>query len=215
MWSLLTAVLWMAFAATIVWVFYRPIIDQLLPRLSGVKVFGFEFSFAREELNRAIAAQAQRMGEPREGGRFSSEITPEARDRVLRRARREVDVVLGSRVLWVDDYPSHNRDLVRLLMSLGATVDVVRSSEEANDWLDRYVYDVIISDMVRGGDENAGKKFVETMVEAMPEPYPRVIFFIGVPFEPSKGVPKGVLGGTHRPDELLHLVLDALARERI
>jgi CheY-like chemotaxis protein len=214
-WSLLTAVLWIAFAATVIWIFYRPIIDQLLPRLSGVKAFGFEFSFAREELNRAIAAQERRMEPPREGDRVSREITSEARDQVLRRARREADIVLGSRILWVDDHPVNNRDLVRLLMSLGAAVDVSRSSAEAEERLERYVYDVIISDMMRDGVRDEGKSFVEEVVRRTPAPHPWVIYFIGGPFQPSLGVPKGVLGGTHRPDELLHLVLDALARERI
>ena len=90
-------------------------------------------------------------------------------------------------------------------------MDVARSSQEAFDLLERYDYDVVISDMDRDGVPDEGKRFVE----AMPGRHPWVLFFIGAPFDPSLGVPKGVLGGTYRPDELLHLVLDALERERV
>jgi len=38
-----------------------------------------------------------------------------------------------------------------------------------------------------------------------------VIFYIGYP-DPSKGVPPHAFGITHRPDELLHLIMDALER---
>ena len=38
-----------------------------------------------------------------------------------------------------------------------------------------------------------------------------VIFYVGV-FEPERGVPGQAFGITNRPDELLHLTLDALER---
>ena len=40
-----------------------------------------------------------------------------------------------------------------------------------------------------------------------------VIFYIGI-FDPKLGIPGGAFGITNRPDELLHLVLDALERKK-
>ncbi len=40
-----------------------------------------------------------------------------------------------------------------------------------------------------------------------------MIFYIGV-VDPNKGVPVQAFGITNRPDELLHLTLDALERKK-
>ena len=43
--------------------------------------------------------------------------------------------------------------------------------------------------------------------------YQPVIYYIGTP-KPGAGAPPGAFGLTHRPDELLQLVTDALSRVR-
>jgi hypothetical protein len=40
-----------------------------------------------------------------------------------------------------------------------------------------------------------------------------VIFYVGE-FDPGRGLPPFAFGLTNRPDELLHLILDVLARRK-
>jgi Response regulator receiver domain len=195
--QLLPAALWVAFWVVLVWIFYRPIRDEVIPRLSSFKVMGVEVGLR----NLDEAAKAKGMT-----------LSTEARTRVGRRAQRAADIVQGAQILWVDDHPSGNRDLVRTLTSFGMVVDVARSSNEAFDMLDRRIYDVIISDIKRDNEPEDGKAFVKKIPDVGIKTL--AIFYIGSPFDPKLGVPKGVLGGTNRPDELLHLVIDALERER-
>ena len=49
-----TPVLWFIFVVALVAVFYKPIRDNLVPRLSDLKAMGVEFSFIQESLDSAI-----------------------------------------------------------------------------------------------------------------------------------------------------------------
>ncbi|HSE82988.1 MAG TPA: hypothetical protein VLB01_00400 [Thermodesulfobacteriota bacterium] len=72
-------------------------------------------------------------------------------------------------------------------------------------------YDVVISDMARGDNTTAGLEFLnELRKEDKTTP---VIFYVGV-FNLEKGIPPQAFGITNRPDELLHLTLDALERKK-
>jgi len=72
-------------------------------------------------------------------------------------------------------------------------------------------YDVIISDMARTDEDDAGLRFL-IKFRKVDETTP-VIFYIGT-YDPKLGKPIGAFGITNRPDELLHLVLDALERKK-
>ncbi|BFV56217.1 hypothetical protein KCMC57_up13210 [Kitasatospora sp. CMC57] len=61
----------------------------------------------------------------------------------------------GARVLWVDDVPANNAQLVRQLRSFGAEVLQVESTAEALARLS-WRPDVVITDMKRGNDRRAG-----------------------------------------------------------
>jgi len=63
--------------------------------------------------------------------------------------------------------------------------------------------------MKRDGDNQAGLKFLQDY--AKHKKRVPVIFYIGHP-DPTKPVPLHAFGITHRPDELLHLILDVLER---
>jgi len=64
--------------------------------------------------------------------------------------------------------------------------------------------------MNREGDATAGLKFLEQLRKEKAIP---AIFYVGV-IDPTKGVPPLAFGMTNRPDELLHLTLDALERKK-
>jgi CheY-like chemotaxis protein len=52
--KVVTPVLWLIFVVALVVVFYKSIRDDLVPRLSGLKAMGVEFSFIQESLDSAI-----------------------------------------------------------------------------------------------------------------------------------------------------------------
>jgi CheY-like chemotaxis protein len=59
----------------------------------------------------------------------------------------------GSRVLVVDDEPDANESLSVLLSSLGAEVSVAASVAQALEILDRWLPDVIVSDIGMPGED--------------------------------------------------------------
>ena len=74
------------------------------------------------------------------------------------------------------------------------------------------VYDLVISDMRRGSVPDEGLSLLRKMREGR---YPqRVVFYVGRA-DPEKNMPTGSFGITDRPDELLHLIMDILERQRV
>jgi CheY-like chemotaxis protein len=70
------------------------------------------------------------------------------------------------RILWVDDNPSNNALLVRSFRDLGITVAEVRSTDEAMKALAANTYDLVITDMGRSLDWQAGLTLLRRMREA-------------------------------------------------
>jgi CheY-like chemotaxis protein len=126
-----------------------------------------------------------------------------------RRAMLVQPLVQGRRVLWVDDQPSNNFYERLALAQLGVSVDVATSSDEGLNSAKLVRPDVIVSDMNRHGQQNAGLQFMAAArAEEVLTP---IIYYTGYVDE-AKGVPPGAFGITDRPDEVLHLILDVLER---
>jgi CheY-like chemotaxis protein len=198
-------ILWVIFASIILWRFYKPLRYELLPNLSGFKVMGVEFSFVQASITHAIELAEKSKEFPRPA------ITDEEQQRVINRARKNTGLFRGTHILWIDDFPDSPVNERMMLKSLRVTVDMAQNTAEAEKMLrakDKK-YDLILSDMKRGDDGQAGLKFLQTYAKQK-ERVP-VIFYIGFP-DPKKGVPPQAFGITHRPDELLHLIMDALER---
>lgn len=75
--------------------------------------------------------------------------------------------------------------------------------------LKRHLYEVVISDIARTEGPDAGLKLLERMYREGVHRW--TIFYVR---DLKPGVPPGAFGITNRPDHLLHLVMDALERER-
>jgi CheY-like chemotaxis protein len=114
-------------------------------------------------------------------------------------------------ILWLDDHPENNLNERRMFRQLNAEIDIAKSTEEALEILKSSHYDLVISDMARGNEATAGLEFLEEFRKR--NKMTPVIFYVGV-YEPGKGVPGQSFGITNRPDELLHLTLDALERRK-
>jgi hypothetical protein len=132
----------------------------------------------------------------------------QSQDQVSRRIQRLCLLFAGSRFLWIDDNPASNVNEIRLLRRLGAMIDLATDDAEARRQFSGAVYDIVISDMGRGQNPDAGEMLIPEIGRAILAPI--LIFYVGQ----DRPAPPGALGLTVRPDELFNLILDALERRR-
>jgi len=201
----LPAILWFLLVSAVVILFYKPLRHELLPNLSGLKVLGVEFSFVKNAIATAIELAEKSEEFPK------LKISEEDQQRVINRVRKNANLFRGCRILWIDDFPDSPANERKMLQSLLVDVDMTTSTAAAEKLLraKEKKYDLILSDMKRDGDNQAGLKFLQDY--AKHKKRVPVIFYIGHP-DPTKPVPLHAFGITHRPDELLHLILDVLER---
>lgn len=115
------------------------------------------------------------------------------------------------KILWVDDRPSNNRYEFAALTSLGMHVQL---STSTNDALQKILthgrYDVVISDMGRPPDPQAGY----TLLDALRGKGDRTPFVIYASSRSADhfnaAIARGAVGCTNQPDELVELVSNAL-----
>ena len=147
----------------------------------------------------------------------NAEVLEEARRIVastpaLRRVELVAPIFRHARILWVDDNPENNVHEREALLTLGTVTDVATSTEEGINALRTNVYDLVISDMRRGSASNEGMSLLREIRQGR---YPqRMVFYVG-DVDSDKGKPAGSFGITDRPDELLHLIMDVLERQRV
>lgn len=182
--------LWVLFLTGMVLLVGPARIRELLSRLSRIQLSGVRIEL---ESGLASAAAARGMAVPRK-----------VRTEVAERLRVVNARMVKSRFLWIDDNPEGNVAELKILKALGATIDLACSDEEARQRLNGAVYDIVLSDIRRGGREDAGVRFLREVTNAILGP--AVIFYVG----DAKGTPPGAYGITTRPDELMHLIVDAL-----
>ncbi len=98
------------------------------------------------------------------------------------------------------------------MLSLGMRVELAVSTEEALAALEKESFDVVISDMGRPPDPQAGYALLKAMRERG-NLTPFVIYAgSNAPEHKQLARERGALGSTNRPQELLDLVLRAVER---
>jgi CheY-like chemotaxis protein len=225
--KLIPSILWILLATLILILFYRPIRDMLFPRLSKFKVMGFEFSFLKDSMDAALAKAKEhdesihkKVSTTKKRGKIELAekspqwkivVPPEAKQLVLNRALQHKEILNGAQILWVDDHPESNLNEQRMFKQLNVEMDTAKSTDQAIEMLKHTSYDVMLSDIARDDSPSDGLDFLEKFRE-MDTKTP-VIFYVGV-IDPTKSTPLKSFGITNRPDELLHLVLDALERKK-
>jgi CheY-like chemotaxis protein len=128
-----------------------------------------------------------------------------ATPQMIRRAERAT-------VLWVDDRPRNNSYERQALEALGITFVLATSTDEALKELSRKSFNVIISDMGRPPDAQAGYTLLDKIrAEGNQTPF---IIYAGsrAPEHVAESRRHGADGCTNRPDELFEMVLSAIAR---
>lgn len=201
--KVIPSILWFLLFITALAVFYRPLRYELLPNLTGFSAMGVQVSFIRDSMDAAIEL-AQKSPQ------WNVEVSSAEKDQVLRRARKHLSIFRDAQILWVDDHPENNLNERRMFRQLRVEVDIAKTTEEALGMLKGGNYDLVLSDISRDQDATAGLKFLSQLKQEQPTP---VIFYVGVA-DTEKGVPAQAFGITNRPDELLHLTLDALERKK-
>lgn len=204
--------LWVLLAAFVIWLLRQPL-TVAVSRLATFEAFGVKFALSGGAALDAAIELAQK------NPNWSVEVPAVDRKAALDRANANRAVLEGAEILWVDDSPSNNRNEARMLRSFGALVTFAASTDEASRALQtgteqHQPFDIILSDISRNlptPDPTAGLTMLPRLRNAgFHQP---VIYYVGRP-DPNAGVPAGAFGVTNRPDQLLHLVIDALARVR-
>jgi len=131
---------------------------------------------------------------------------------VLKRAQLISPVIKGSRILWIDDNPGFIEFERKTLEAFGSIIDPVSTSESALSMLSSFQYDLVISDIDRHAQNDNGLKFLTVMRE---KGFSQEVIFYIFNLDRASGVPLGSFGITNHPDELYHLVMDILVRQRI
>lgn len=123
---------------------------------------------------------------------------------------RKADRMGGATILWVDDRPSNNAYERRAFEALGIEVHTSLSTEDALARLKQFPYDLVITDMGRAGDPDAGFTLIAEMNKQQPRP--PVVVYAGAVAQKKRDqiVGSGAWGSTNRPQELFSLVTSAL-----
>ncbi|WP_432958707.1 response regulator [Micromonospora haikouensis] len=193
--------LWVVFAVVVLLVLRSGIVAQLHRMTSLRTPFGeadFEANLALMETAVAEAGSGQPP-------------TLDEQRAAISRLDHAAESLRNGRVLWVDDNPGWNSSVVRLLERSGMRVEIAVTTEEALTALSRRTYDLLITDMRRGNDGQAGQRLVEEMA-ARGMTLPIVLFTLN--FDPRRGVHPSVFAYTTAVDELLHFVIDIMERVR-
>ena len=195
----------LALICATLFMFYEEI-RALFGKLKGVEVGDVKLSF---DIEMAIDA-AVRLAE--KDRKWPDVVVPEKdKEQAAKRAGREKKIMEDAHFLWVDDRPENNNNERKMFHELGVFVDFAKNTEDALEMLKNRTYDCIISDMDRDGDFEAGTKMLLELKKRCCDL--KVIIYLGQ-FEEDRGIPRGAFGITDRPDELLHLSLDIMARRR-
>lgn len=128
----------------------------------------------------------------------------------LRRARFVEQILRGCHILWVDDHPENNRWERSLLRTLGVHVTSAETTGSALAVLGDERFDLVLSDIARQGISDEGVRALPALSKAAAPA--RVIFYVAHLARAQP--PSGAFGITNDPNELLHLCLDALERDR-
>lgn len=207
-----TPLIWTLAAAYVFWLLRRPLGD-LIGRVSGIEGFGMKFALSGGAALDAAIELAQRSGS------WAAEVPAADRKAAIDRANAHRSLFEGAEILWVDDRPSNNRNENRMLRSFGALVTFAVTTEETVGALrgsleQHRPYDVILSDISRDLPQSAPTAGIEMIPLLRGAGFHQSILFYVGRLLPGAGIPEGAFGVTNRPDQLLHLLIDALARVR-
>ena len=207
----LPPILWALLGAYVVWLL-RGALPTAVRGLTGPEAFGVKLAISGQAMSAAIDLARKHPD-------WDSQVNEADRKRALDRAAKQRDLLEGAEILWVDDRPSNNRNEARMLRGFGAMVTFACTTPEAMRALATAAeqgqpFHVILSDISRDiPDANPAAGLAMLPLLRAEHHFEPVVFYVGRS-DPNAGTPPGAFGLANRPDQLLHLTLDALARVR-
>jgi CheY-like chemotaxis protein len=147
---------------------------------------------------------------------FSGGSEPSSHEAVGEAVRREEPSQLE--VLWVDDRPSNNAREIAQLEARGIKVMTKTTSDEALEELRSHPrkYAAVISDLKRGGDREAGYRFMDRLrTDVSDANMPIIVYTASTnPSIDSEARQHGVFGATNSPIQLLELLGAAIRKPK-
>lgn len=214
--ELIGAVIWPAVALFIL-VRFGPPLREFLSSISELtfKAAGVEATAKRRQVEAAAALGAALASKAEVSGESLDVIGATTRgaadliaDAVSPRLMRRLSA--GGSILWVDDRPENNFYERQALEALGARVVLSTSTDDALNQTKHRRFDVIISDMGRPPDSQAGYTLLDELRKRR-DPTPFIIYASSnAPEHRQHAISRGALGSTNQANELLLLVLEAL-----
>jgi CheY-like chemotaxis protein len=193
-------------------VFFRRSLRNFMADLGefSFKAPGVEATAKRQEVEAAVALGAAEAARGPVGEESRPVVVPRDVADALP-SSREQRRLQGSRVLWVDDRPGNNVFERQALEALGIQIDLSTSTEDAIQRIRQRPYDLIISDMGRPPDAQAGYTLLDQLRKAGDRtPY---VLYTGTraPEAVREAREHGAIGCTNSPPELVSMVTTALA----
>ena len=206
------SLVWGGVACLALCLFREPLVRRLR-EVAGFKAAGVELSFVEVKLASAAADANRANTVASTVAKRQVEVTRADQERVLRRAQRCQPVLQDRRILWIDDVVANNRKERELLERLGLKLEQVQRNAAALVAIapDGGGYDLILSDIARPEGEPTGLAFLEAHRQWPADRRVPLIFYVSQR-DADRALPPGAFGLTNRPDELLHLIIDALER---
>jgi CheY-like chemotaxis protein len=216
--KLVSVVIWPAFFLFALVKFGNPL-REFFETLSEftLRGAGFEASFetkrAKDEASKALVAAAVTNQETGAAPAVIAKNVLAANNVVEAVTTKTIRQVSGARILWVDDRPENNLNERRALEALGIHFVISKSTDDALSKIHEAKFDVIISDMGRPPDSQAGYTLLGKL-RALGLTIPYIIYAGSRDKEHvAESRERGALGCTNRPDELFEYVLAALSAE--
>ncbi len=135
--EIIPEILWFILALVFVLLFYKPIRDDLLPKLTSFSAGGVEINFnsVQESMDEALEL-AQKSPQ------WKVAVTPKQKQRALNRAKQHLDILRNTQILWVDDHPDNNANERRMFRQLKVDIDFAKTTQEALKMVQNEPYDV-------------------------------------------------------------------------
>lgn len=187
------------------------ITTRLIPNLTHVGILGFQFDLdsARKnatKLDSALGPERRALIDTLPARFDAGEVR-----QLQQRAARLRDVLVGRRIVWLDDnHPVNNIYERVLLNSFGIFVDPVATGTDAELLLQSSCYDLAISDVNERIDPSAGVHFAERL-RALKR---RMLLVLYTGQNRPDTIPVNVFGVASRADPagFVNTIFDALER---
>jgi CheY-like chemotaxis protein len=204
-WTTVTLVLGLAFLAEL------GVLSILTLRRPGARVgavgqFG-HFVRVGLEVSSEVKGQVTRHLEDAASRRHQLQDVPVASQQL-----QKTSLIRAARILWVDDHPDWNIAEHLMLRDLGLSMTQATTTEAAEEYLSLGSFDLVITDLTRGEDREAGLALVE-MVRAKGTRIPIIVYTMQPGPRKARALELGARAVTTTPGELLVAVLGAVARE--